>query len=171
MCTINANHMMYGSWDMKHDKQNCYFGLFFAILPPWQPEKPKFWKIEKNSWRYYHFTLVNHKWQSNNVWFLRYWAWQTYSFCHFGPFFALLPPNNPKYQNFEKIEKTLGYIIILYMCAHVYDISGTIHYMTVIIISCMVPEISSVTDRILCHFGHFLPIYPLKTRKIKILEK
>ena len=57
------------------------------------------------------------------------------------------------------------------MCAHLYDISGTIHDMTVIIISCMVPEILSVTDRILCHFGHLLPIYPLKTRKIKILEK
>ena len=37
-------------------------------------------------------------------------------FCHFGPFFALLPPNNPKNQNFEKNEKTTGDIIILHMC-------------------------------------------------------
>ena len=26
-------------------------------------------------------------------------------FCHFGPFFALLPPNNLKNQNFEKMKK------------------------------------------------------------------
>ena len=25
---------------------------------------------------------------------------------------------------------------------------------------CMVPEIWSTTDRIVCHFGHFLPFYP-----------
>ena len=28
-------------------------------------------------------------------------------FCYFRSFFALLPPNNPKNQNFEKNEKTL----------------------------------------------------------------
>ena len=36
-------------------------------------------------------------------------------FCHFGPFFALLP-HNPKNQNFEKSKKTPGDIIILHMC-------------------------------------------------------
>ena len=33
-CTINDNHMMYGSWDMKRDRE-------------------KFWKNEKNVWRYH----------------------------------------------------------------------------------------------------------------------
>ena len=43
-------------------------------------------------------------------------------FCHFGPFFALLPPsppNDPKYQNYEKkkkMEKTPRDIIILLKC-------------------------------------------------------
>ena len=37
-------------------------------------------------------------------------------FCHFGPFFALYPPNNPKNQNFEKMKKTPGDIIILHKC-------------------------------------------------------
>ena len=39
-------------------------------------------------------------------------------FCHFGPFFALLPPppNNPKNQNFEKMEKASGDVIILHLC-------------------------------------------------------
>ena len=33
-------------------------------------------------------------------------------FCHFGPFFALLPPNNPKNQNDEKMKKSPGHIIL-----------------------------------------------------------
>ena len=37
-------------------------------------------------------------------------------FCHFGPFFALLPPNNPKNQNFEKMKNLPGDIIILHKC-------------------------------------------------------
>ena len=40
---------------------------------------------------------------------------------HFGLFFALLPPNSPKYQNFEKIKKMPGDIIILYKCTEDYD--------------------------------------------------
>ena len=36
-------------------------------------------------------------------------------FCHFVPFFSLLPCNNPENQNFEKLNKTLGDIIILNM--------------------------------------------------------
>ena len=43
------------------------------------------------------------------------------TFSHFGPFFDLLapsppPPNNPENQNFEKMKKTLGDIIVLHMC-------------------------------------------------------
>ena len=40
-------------------------------------------------------------------------------FCHFGQFFALLSPNNPKNQNFEKMKKPPGDIIIL----HTYTIN------------------------------------------------
>ena len=36
-------------------------------------------------------------------------------FSHFGPFFPLLPPNNPKNQNFEKMKRMPGDIIILHM--------------------------------------------------------
>ena len=34
MCTINENHIIYGSWDMEHDRTFFNFGLFFAHLPP-----------------------------------------------------------------------------------------------------------------------------------------
>ena len=39
VCTINDNHIMYGSWDMECDRQN--FGPFFALLPPPPPNNPK----------------------------------------------------------------------------------------------------------------------------------
>ena len=38
------------------------------------------------------------------------------NFCHFEPFFALLPPNNLENQNFEKMKKASGYVIISHMC-------------------------------------------------------
>ena len=171
MCTINDNHMMYGSWDMKRDKQNflsfwtlfcpftplttqkikilknwkkhmkilsfytcmaymtiiwcmvpeirsmadricCHFGLFFTLIPPYGPRKSKFWKHENNIWRYYEFTHAYHQWQSYDVWFLRYEAWQTKFFVildHFSPFY----PSNTLKIKCLKNEKTPGYIIIL----------------------------------------------------------
>ena len=42
MCTINGNHMMYGSWDMKHDRQN--FLSFWTIFCPFTPLTT--WKIK-----------------------------------------------------------------------------------------------------------------------------
>ena len=59
-CTIDGNHMMYGSWDNK-----CNGYIFLVILE------------------------------------------------HFSPFY---PRNNLKNQNFEKIKKMPGDIIILHMC-------------------------------------------------------
>ena len=55
-----------------------------------------------------------HKWQIYDVWFLRYGAWPTEFFCHFGPFFTFYPPppKNLKNQNFEKINKAPRDIII-----------------------------------------------------------
>ena len=35
MCTINYNHRMYGSWDMKHDEQK--FLSFWTIFCPFTP--------------------------------------------------------------------------------------------------------------------------------------
>ena len=41
---------------------------------------------------------------------------------HFGLFFALLPPYQPKKSKFQKNEKTPGDIIILHMCTKNYDV-------------------------------------------------
>ena len=64
-CNINNNHMMYGSWDMEQVTSRifCHFRPFFAFYPshpptPYQLKKWKFWKNEKNTWRYHHFKCV-----------------------------------------------------------------------------------------------------------------
>ena len=56
------------------DKIFCHFEPFFAALPQ-QPKKSKFWENERETLRFYHFKQVCHKWQSYDVWFLRYKAW------------------------------------------------------------------------------------------------
>ena len=63
MCTINENHMMYGSWDIEWARQNfSHFGPLFTFSPPNNPINQKFGKMNKNTWRYHPFTQVYHKW-------------------------------------------------------------------------------------------------------------
>ena len=50
-----------------------------------------------------------------DVLFLRYKAQWTEFFVILGHFFPYDPPNNPKNQNFEKMKKMLGDIIILHL--------------------------------------------------------
>ena len=78
------------------DRIFCHFGPFFALLSHSQPEKPKFWNNEKNTWRYYHFTLVYHKWQSYDVSFLRYGARQTDFFVIWTIFGSFTPLTTQK---------------------------------------------------------------------------
>ena len=113
MCTKNHNNMVYGSWDIEWDKQN--FLSIWTVFCPFT-KRSKFWKNKTKPWRYYHFTQEYHKWQSYDVWFLRHWVRQTELFVildNFLPFYLL---NNPKNQNFEKMKKTPGDIIILNEC-------------------------------------------------------
>ena len=48
MCTINDNHMMYGSWDMKRDGQNflSFWIVFcpFTLITTWKTKILKKWK-------------------------------------------------------------------------------------------------------------------------------
>ena len=96
-CTKNEDHVMYGSWNTRRNRQN--FLSFLAIFCPFTSlmiHKIKIWKIKNSNWRYYHFTHVQHEWQSYDIWFLKYGVF----FCNFGPFFALSlsygPPKNEK---------------------------------------------------------------------------
>ena len=138
----------------------CHSGPFFALLPPYGPRKSKFWKNEKNKWTYYHFTNVYHKWQSHDVWLLRYGVPQTEffvildHFCYFTP----PPPNSPKNQNYKK--KKPGDIIILYICTKNYD-------------QMMYSSWNMVRDRCKCYFSLWAIFFftPITAQKIKILKK
>ena len=121
MCTIYEDHMMYGSWDIMCDRVFYHFVLFFALLPPNNPQNQNFDKMKKNPWRYHHFTNTYHKLQSFDVWFLRYEVQQTELFVNFGHFLPFYPTNNPKNQNFEKMKKQPGDIIILHKCCKNHD--------------------------------------------------
>ena len=92
--TVNENHMMYGSSDMKHNRENffsfwtifCPFTLFCSF---------KILNNEKNISGYHHFTQVNCKWQSYDVWFLRYGARQTEFFVILDYFLPFYKPTTP----------------------------------------------------------------------------
>ena len=122
MYTINEDQMIYGSWNIKLSRHNVLsFWIIFCPLIPLTTRKIKFWKIEKTTWRYYHFTHLPHKWQSRDVWSLRNRVWQTKFFVTLDCFLSLYPPTPPlppmdqDYQNFEKWKKHLK-ILSFYKC-------------------------------------------------------
>ena len=93
MCTINDNHMIYGSSDMEYDRQN--FLSFWTIFCPFMPLET--WKIkiktnEKKYWRKSFYTSV-HKIMIiyYTVPEIRHVTDLIFIF-HLGLFFALLPP-------------------------------------------------------------------------------
>ena len=48
MCTINDNNMMFGSWDMEHDRQNFFAILdnFLYFYPPKNQKNHNFEKLK-----------------------------------------------------------------------------------------------------------------------------
>ena len=78
------------------------------------------------------------------------WSTTDRIFCHFGLFFALLPPNSPKNQNLKKWKKLLE------------KSSFYTSVPKIMIIYHTVPEIWHVTDDVIVFFilGYFLPFYP-----------
>ena len=102
---------------------------------------------------------MHHKWQSYDAWFLRHQMQQTELFAILDHFLYLYPPNNPKYQNIEKMKKPPGDIMILHMCT-IHDnhiMNGSRDW--------------SVTDRIFCHFGPFFALLPPNNLKNQNFEK
>ena len=77
------SHIMYGSWDMEHDGHNFLsFWTIFCTFIPLTIRKIKILKKGKKPWRYYLFTHVYDKWQSNDLWFLRYGVrWTEFMSC------------------------------------------------------------------------------------------
>ena len=119
MCTVNENHMMYGSWDMEHDGQSLLsFRTIFCPFTLLKTQKPKFWKNEKN-WRYLEILsfytrvpkimIICHTASLSEIWSMT----DVIGIFHFGLFFALFPPHTKKSENFKKMKKKPRDIIIL----------------------------------------------------------
>ena len=102
---------------MSQTKFFVILGLF-SLYPPDnpKPQKPDFEKLNKTPENIIilHMCTIN----DNHMIYIvhRIWSAMDRIFCHFGPFFALSPPNNPKNQNDEKMKKSPGDIIILHKC-------------------------------------------------------
>ena len=146
--------MMYGSWDIKCDRQNSLsFWTIFCPFTPYKPTKSKFWKMKETPGD----IITLHKCTKNHDHKL-YCSWDMahdgYN-CYFSFRTIFCPFNSPKNQNFKKMKKLPGYVIILHKC--------TIIWYTV-------PEIWCMTDVIVIfHFGLFFAL--LLAPKMKISKK
>ena len=158
VCTINENHMTFGSWDIRCDEQN--FLPFWAIFWPLTLLTIQHIKIlkkwEKKAWRYHDFTLKYHKWRSYDLWFFTYRAGQTF-LLPFSAIFCLYPTNNLKNQNFEKTKKCFE--ISFYTCVPQMTIIWCVSWD-------MEGKIIFLSFRTI-----FRPFTPLTTLKIKTLKK
>ena len=156
---MNEDQMIYGSWIIRCDRHYHHFRPFFALSPLWQPGKWKFWKTEKYTLTYNHFTHVHHKWQSYEVRFLRYVVWQTIFFfvilSQFLPFYPLMILKIKILKNEKNVCKCYPFTNVYHKWRS-YDI-WFLKYKV------QQTDISVI-------LGHFLPFYPLTTWEIKILR-
>ena len=90
------------------------------------------------------------------------WSTQTKIFVILDHFLHFYPPNNPKNQNFEKMKKTPGDIIILHKCT----INGNHMMYGSWNIRC-----DRQMDKIFCHFGSFFALLPFNSPKNQNLKK
>ena len=131
------------------DRIFSHFGPFFALSPPTPltTQRTNILKNWKKSYWYHHVTQVYHKWQSYDIWLLRYQLQQTDFFYHFGLFFNLYPLTAPKMKISQKWRKRLE-ISSFYTSAP-----------KIMIIGYIVPEIRHMTDVIaIFHFGIFFAL-------------
>ena len=135
MSTINQDHMLYGSWDVKcKGKSFMSFCTFLLFDPSNNPKNQNSEKIKTTSGD----IIILHLCTTNDN-HIMYGSWDIkhdkQDFCHFGLFFALLPPwksnfwknellrkwttqkkwNTLKIKLLKKWRKNPGDIIILHM--------------------------------------------------------
>ena len=127
---------------------SCHFRQFFALLPYCWPQKLKFEKNVKSTWRYYPFKHVHHKSRKYDVWFLRYKVQRTKFYVILSFFSPLTLLTTQKIKIKKKIKKKHLEILSFY------------NYVPQMMMICMVLEISSATYRIFCPFGSFFALLP-----------
>ena len=142
--------MLYCSWDIARDRCNCYFSfwvIFYPFIPhaPSPPNSPKNENFKKKRKKHHEISSFNTSVPKIMI-ILRYGVWQMQLlFFILGYFLPFYPP---KSENFKKIKKTTG-DIILQNC-------------TKIMIMCYtVPEIWHMMDVIVIfHFGPLFALIP-----------
>ena len=122
----------------------CHSGPFFALLPPNGDRKSKFSKKWKKQLKILSF--YKHKWQSYDVWFLRYGVQWTECFVILDSFLPCYPT-----QKIKILKKWKNCLKILSF--YTFATSMTI-------IWCMAPKIPSTMDRISYDFGLFFALLP-----------
>ena len=150
--------MQFLRYGVRQAKVFVILGHFLLFQPPDNPENQNF-KTEKNTWTYYNFTHLHHKWQS---WCVVPEIWSTTTnriFCHSGPFLPFYPPMNPENQNFAKMNNTTEDIIILQM--HTTNDSHMIYGSW---------DMKCNRQNFLSFWTVVCPFTPLTTWKIKILK-
>ena len=122
-CTINDNHMMYGSWDIKHDGQN--FLSFWTIFCPFTPLI--MWKIKilKKLKKIPQDIIIFQKCTKNHDHIL-HCSWDmARDRCNCFSFWVIFCSFNPlraqKIRSFKKMKKLPEDIIILHMCINNYN--------------------------------------------------
>ena len=142
MCTINYNHMMYGSWDIECNRIFCHFGPLFANLPSNSPKNENFKKMKKmletSSFYKYVPKIIIICYTVPEIWHVT----DVIVIVHVGLFFC-------EKRKFQKNQKKF------------LQISSSYTSVPKIIIICYnIPEKWCVTDVIfIFHFGLFLPFY------------
>ena len=143
LCTKNDNHMMYGSLDIRCNRQNFLWTIFCPFNPPKNLKNQYFYKMKKkkitgdviictvNAWMKVIWCMVS------EIWNVTDWIFLTLDY--FLPFYS------PKNHSFDKMKKTTQDIIILYMCTinknHMMYVFWDIKH-----------------DRLFCYFGPFFAL-------------
>ena len=117
MTTINNNHMICGSWDMEHDRQNFLsFWTIFCTFTLLTSRKIK--NLKKRKKRLYissfYSSIPKIMITCYSVSEIQHVTDVIFIF-HFGLIFCLFTLTTQKNQNFEKMKNTLKDIIILHM--------------------------------------------------------
>ena len=97
----------------------------------------------------------------NDIWFFRYGVQKTKFFVILDRFLPFYPLNNAKNQNFDKLRKNPGDIIILDKCTKNHD-------------HMLYCSLDMTLNGFNCYFSFwatFHPFTPLKAQKTKILKK
>ena len=103
----NEDHMIHGSCNIRCNRQKfSTFWAIFCLLPPYGPRKSKFLKKWKKHLK--RLSFYKHKWQSYDVWFLRYGPCDRQNFLSFWTIFCLFTPlKTQKIKILKKFKKVL----------------------------------------------------------------